>query len=337
MDKKVLRPSVSIIVPVYNVAPYIEECLRSVMHQTYSGSMECLIVDDCSTDHSIAIAERLIAEYKGSIQFHILHHEHNRGLSAARNTGTLQAIGDYLYYLDSDDEITVDCIETLMAKVAEHPSVEMVQGNFCRHRLTGEAIYPIKDIQLPVAVNNDEVRRCYFLYRQMTVNAWNKLLKRSFIISNGISFKEGLLYEDNLWLFYMLKYLRVACFTPKITYHQKKRPNSITTCTGEKTKGYNLCLIYQDILDHLTPGHEREEFGYYASEVGKAYVKYKILVPESSDLFRQSWKLCKQYGNRKLCFILSMAHVLGKYKYGWSVWLFLVRVKHSIKVWKLKV
>ena len=97
----------SIIIPVYHVAPYIEDCLRSVMRQTYQGAMECLIVDDCGTDDSMAIAERTIATYEGPIVFQVLHHERNRGLSAARNTGTLAAKGDYLYYLDSDDEIGI--------------------------------------------------------------------------------------------------------------------------------------------------------------------------------------------------------------------------------------
>lgn len=69
------------------------------MRQKYQGAMECLIVDDCGTDDSIAIAERTIASYEGPIVFQILHHERNRGLSAARNTGTLAAKGDYLYYL----------------------------------------------------------------------------------------------------------------------------------------------------------------------------------------------------------------------------------------------
>lgn len=103
--------NVSIIIPIYNVASYIEECLRSVMLQTYQGKMERLMVDDCGTDDSIAIAEKMIANYSGPIKFQIMHHEYNRGLSAARNIGTLQATGGYLYYLDSDDEITIDCIK----------------------------------------------------------------------------------------------------------------------------------------------------------------------------------------------------------------------------------
>lgn len=130
--------NVSIIVPVYQVAPYIEACLKSVMQQTYRGSMECLLIDDCGTDDSIAIAERLTATYDGPVRFQVLHHERNMGLSASRNTGLAQAEGEFIFFLDSDDEISHDCIELLMRKVEEDDTVELVQG------LTRS--YPIKNI-----------------------------------------------------------------------------------------------------------------------------------------------------------------------------------------------
>ena len=78
--------NVTIIIPVYNVAPYIKDCLKSVVRQTYRGGMECLLIDDCGTDDSIAIAEKMIKTYVGPICFRIIRHESNRGLSAARNT-----------------------------------------------------------------------------------------------------------------------------------------------------------------------------------------------------------------------------------------------------------
>ena len=78
---------VSIIIPVYNVSAYIERCVKSVMSQTYSGDIECILVNDATPDDSIAIAEHLIADYNGPFQFLILSHDHNRGQSAARNTG----------------------------------------------------------------------------------------------------------------------------------------------------------------------------------------------------------------------------------------------------------
>ena len=92
------NPSVSIIVPIYNVEPYVEACVRSVMSQTYRGSIECIMVDDCGSDGSVQIVEKIIEGYDGSIQFMMLHHNHNRGLSAARNTGLNAASGDYLFF-----------------------------------------------------------------------------------------------------------------------------------------------------------------------------------------------------------------------------------------------
>ena len=115
------QPSISIIIPVYNVGPYVEDCLRSVMRQTYTGPMECIIVDDCGTDNSMEIVERLVSEYDGPIDFKVLHHAHNRGVSAARNTGMDAAIGDYLFFVDSDDMLTDDCFEQLARPLASKP------------------------------------------------------------------------------------------------------------------------------------------------------------------------------------------------------------------------
>lgn len=123
------KPSISIVIPVYNVESYVEACIKSVMSQTYDGEMECIMVDDCGTDDSMVKVESVISDYLGPITFRIFHHTHNRGLSAARNTGMDAATGDYLFFIDSDDEITSDCIETLVTPVFDDNSIEMVQGN----------------------------------------------------------------------------------------------------------------------------------------------------------------------------------------------------------------
>ncbi len=64
------QPKISIIIPIYNVEEYITDCLQSVMRQTYQGTIECILVDDCGTDKSIAIAGQVIADYQGPIEFH---------------------------------------------------------------------------------------------------------------------------------------------------------------------------------------------------------------------------------------------------------------------------
>ena len=310
--------NVSIIIPVYNAALYIEDCLRSVMRQTYTGSMECLIIDDCGSDDSIAIAERLMADYTGPIQFRILHHEHNRGLSAARNTGTLAATGDYLYYLDSDDEITEDCIKKLMQKMMENSDVEMVAGNGYRH-LTPQKSVVFWKKPILAAVTNDEVRKCYFQHRQMGA-VWNKLLRRDFIIKNNILCKEGVIWEDMLWTFILLKQLNKACFLPDVTYHYKLRANSIVTGTDNRTGIHNLCIIYRYIFTHLTPGHEREEFNHYAKRICGPYIRSVREEPTIRDVFL----LCREksviYGNRSVRLRLAICSVLGQAKYGYIVW-----------------
>lgn len=335
--------NVTIVIPVYNVAPYIGDCLRSVMRQTYQGTMECLLIDDCGTDESISIAERMIAEYNdnhnenenanhnlddgGRITFKIVHHEVNRGLSAARNTGTEHATGDYIYYLDSDDVITEDCIETLMRIVTEHPDVEMVQGNARRHYPQKEPIVLVKKITVPFAETNDEVRRCYYQLGQFYVNVWNKLLRRDFVIRHNILCQEGLLFEDNLWIFYLLKYLSKAAFVLDITYHQKKRLNSITTSASERTQGYYYSIIYREVLEHLTPGHERQEYAYYAMAAGMAYLDYVHDVPEFEDVLRM-FRKSKRYGSRTIRIKLDFYYLIGSFKYGWVVYSLLIRLKH---------
>ncbi len=109
---------VSIIIPVYNVAPYIGECLQSVMQQSYKGDVECILVDDCGLDESIVIAEQMIKEYnenegrrtkddnvRGRIRFRILHHERNRGNGFERfEDAWRNKFGDYFGKASVDRE-----------------------------------------------------------------------------------------------------------------------------------------------------------------------------------------------------------------------------------------
>lgn len=319
---------VSIIIPVYNVAPYIEDCIKSVMRQSYKGSMECLIVDDCSTDDSMNVIEQMLGLYNGSILFKICHHDYNRGLSAARNTGTLQSQGDYIYYLDGDDEITDDCILFLMGKLEDNPDIEMVSGNELKHFLDGSSNVLVNQIIQPLATTNSEVRKCFYQYRQMTVHVYNKLLKRSFIIDNNILCMEGVIYEDTPWAFCLLKYLSKAVFTSEITYHYKKRLNSITTGTDEITIASNYTVVYQYILSHLTCGHEKEEYDYYVKFILRLYVKYAKEIPALNDTYSLLWDKGKLYGCKLSRFKLAISYPLGKIRYGWLVLRLMMKLRH---------
>lgn len=319
---------VSIIIPVYNVAPYIGDCLRSVMQQSYKGYMECILVDDCGSDDSIVIAEQMIAEYDGYIQFEILHHDHNRGLSAARNTGTLQAKGDWIYYLDSDDEISEDCIEKMIVVVRETPDVDMVQGKHNIFRNKYKQIVTTQENQLVHAVTNNETRECLYIHNQVPISAWNKLLKREMIIQYQILFKEGALYEDVLWLFLLLKYVSNAYFIPDITYHYRKRQGSICTATDKQTSARHYCMAFEDIINQLTPGHESEEFKFYGIFFSKLCLSYAHYYPSMKEVslmyLKYAWKLrCFTVGRK-----LVVYYILGRYRFGRMVLTLLVRLKH---------
>ncbi len=317
--------TVSIIIPVYQVASYIEDCLRSVMRQTYIGSMECILIDDCGTDESIDIAERMIAEYKGPIRFAVLRHEKNRGLSAARNTGLRQAVGDYIFFLDSDDKITDNCIELLAKRAEEDPTVELVLGRANN--------YPIKKkrklsagTQIKVT-NNDEVRRCFFQTEQFPVTAWNKLIRRSFLIEHKIWFREGVIFEDTPWTFCMLKFLSNLIFIGDITYNYKRRADSIVSETYKKERARSFRENYHYILTNLTLNHEKEEVNFYAERFSYIYARYSSYAPELKDDYLQWKNKADVYGSRYARMRLNASRLMEKSKCGWLVLYAISRTK----------
>lgn len=226
-------PKISIIIPIYNVEPYIAECLQSVMRQTYAGPIECILVDDCGTDKSIEVAEKVIEDYiianqksqiKNQISFHILHHEHNRGLSAARNTGTDAATGDYIYYLDSDDYISDDCIEMLTRPLQEY-AYDVVIGDMVRFNVEKPKSF-LKRESGPL-LSQKEICTEYYVKRTLYDAACNKLYKVSVIRKNGLSFLEGQLHEDDLWLYKCCAGMQSAYVQNKITYNYRNTSGSI--------------------------------------------------------------------------------------------------------------
>src|SRR5574344_647377 len=121
---------VSIIIPIYNVEKYVAKCINSVISQTYDHSkIECIIVNDCTPDCSMDIVNEIISRYNGDMTFIIHNHNHNQGLSAARNTGIDFATGQYIYFLDSDDYIYPNTIETLLS-ATENNTIDLVIGNY---------------------------------------------------------------------------------------------------------------------------------------------------------------------------------------------------------------
>ena len=271
---------VSIIVPVYNVSAYIENCLASIMSQTYKD-IECIIIDDASTDDTMSKCERIITGYRGSIHFEILHHAHNRGVSATRNTGIDAAKGEYLFFIDSDDEISSDCIDTLISPTLEDNSIEIVQGSFATVRLYGTlphvTIPPYKNNQKNLVCHrfnsNQEVRDYFYSGKgYLNIAVWNKLIKKDFLVRHNLVFEEGLLWEDNMWSFFLMKYLCHLCLLPSVTYLYHIRPQSIQTGTSKRKKRQIWGKIYKTIVNTPTAGDEIQEQLYYLPKFCYYYV-----------------------------------------------------------------
>ena len=186
---------VSIIVPVYNVSQYIVKCLDSIYGQTYNN-IELILVDDCGSDDSMTIVHDYLASHV-SIDAHIISHKKNRGLSAARNSGMEKASGEYVYFLDSDDYITLDCIEALVRPL-NNKKYDVVVGDY--QYSNGEN----SDLKL----HNEELSGQQILDSYANglwyVMAWNKLCRKDFLLDNHLTFEEGYLHEDVIWSFKLL-------------------------------------------------------------------------------------------------------------------------------------
>ena len=119
---------ITLSMPVYNVEKYVERALLSALNQTYEN-IEFIIADDRGTDTSMDIVRRIVSSHPRGKQVRIIEHERNIGLGAGRNTAIEHATGKYLFFMDSDDELSPDCIDRLYAKMQEE-NVDFVEGSY---------------------------------------------------------------------------------------------------------------------------------------------------------------------------------------------------------------
>ena len=267
---------VSIIIPVYNSAPAIERCLCSVLKQSYQN-LEIRLVDDHGTDNSMVLASRLLdpptgdnAQPLAASQAHtaeaqtqedraggtadtkaharsvkILHHSENRGLSAARNTGLDAATGDYVFFLDSDDEIPPRSIENLvhMASLYSHPHLVCGTVDVLPDRKTSFNI----SNKLPDYVEGNNASSRAILRRDIPIMACNKLINRDFLISNKIYFKEGLIHEDNLWSYQLSALVHNIAIDRQITYiyHLNKKGLTLEPVTPQRLNSIKTIIALQ--------------------------------------------------------------------------------------------
>lgn len=241
--------SISVVMPVYNVEPFIEACLESVMSQTYTN-FECIIVDDCGTDNSIEIAKSVVSKYNGDIEFKFLKNDVNSGISVSRNCGIKEAKGDYLFFVDSDDKLFPECLQLLIDKVKEYNDIDLVQGN-CESEDNSDKraiLLHFQDDSFPSYISDKDLIQKTVLHWSFPTTVWNKLIKRSLIIENNLFFMEGVVHEDECWKWLIQKHIKnIAIVNANTYWYRIVSPGSIMN-TRDLTKSvYSRIKIFEFI------------------------------------------------------------------------------------------
>lgn len=229
---------VSIIIPVYNVAPYIKRCLTSALNQTYQN-IDIILVDDCGTDNSMDIANQVIQNHPNGKNVKVITHEFNRGLSGARNTGIKKAEGDYIYFLDSDDEISLNCIELLIEPALKYKT-DFVIGDY--ESIGSRPCSIILKLATGNIFTNEEILE-HFRNSNWYLMAWNKLINKNFLINKDLYFEEGIIHEDDLWSFKLACEASSMSIVCSKTYKYYFRDNSIMSQVNLKSCNSRIQII----------------------------------------------------------------------------------------------
>ena len=231
---------VSVIVPVYNVAPFLSEALNSVINQSYTD-LEIIIIDDGSTDGSSDICD----EFANMDDRISIIHQDNKGLSAARNVGLDMMNGDAVAFLDSDDAYHPDFIKMMVEELSN--DVDLVIGKFIYQYTSGKlglnglektypaidsGIYDKKDILQAFSVDG----RCLSL--------WNKLYKQS--LWKDIRFRENHNFEEDI-IFEIVDLCNLICVIDEPLYLYRVRSGSITSTFSYKNN-YDRLLFFAQLI-----------------------------------------------------------------------------------------
>ena len=224
----------SIVVPVYNVEAYLEQCLESLQAQNYQD-YEVVCVNDGSTDNSRGILARWEERFP---QMKVVDRE-NGGLSAARNTGLKASAGEYVVFVDSDDWVE----PTMLSRLAEETNGEDMVCFACR-RTDNE-----KSDVMEIEQGNGwgYFNRHALEHREVAfVCVWQRCYRRQFLLDNDLWFREGILHEDNQFTPRACLKAQSVKVIPEILYNYRIRPGSIMTTRGLRSKE-SLILIANEL------------------------------------------------------------------------------------------
>lgn len=249
---------VSVIIPVYNVELYIDECIKSLISQEFR-EVEYIFINDGSLDKSIDILNR----YDDN-RIRIINRK-NGGLSAARNTGLKFARGEYILFIDSDDYLIDNKAIGNMYKIARKNNSDIVVSNAVKvyEDKTEIPFYRDKDIFYERTIDSKSFLKEFIKKDSMQVPVWMNLYRRSFLLRNNLFFKEGILHEDELFTpKAFFKADKVSIYESNF-YAYRQRENSIMTSPEKQEKRcmdiLNICCELVDIFSKTKDNELRKE------------------------------------------------------------------------------
>ena len=207
---------VSVIVPVFNAEKHLRKSVESVINQTYSN-WELIIVNDGSTDSSPKICD----EYSDNDNRIVVIHQQNFGVSMARNTGVKAATGDYVVFLDADDEFDLNLLEDNI-EIIEKNEADILIFNF-KHVKNGnpaENGYSLNEIFCGDNKTFFENELCRLMKFDLMNASWNKIIRRDFLVNNNIQFDELFsIFEDAMFSVKICRYAKTICINSKSYYY----------------------------------------------------------------------------------------------------------------------
>ena len=236
------EPLISVIVPVYNVENYLDKSIGSILAQTYQN-LELILVDDGSKDASGAMCDAWRAK---DARIRVIH-QTNGGQALARNHGIDEAAGAYLAFIDSDDWIAPDYLETLYRLLQEHRAEISICDKQMIYESGGQAKSSEEEDQIREYTNR-EALKALFYQREIDNSPWGKLYRAS--LFNGVRFPEGKIYED-LGTIYRLLYQcdRVVRTSRKLYYYLQREGSTMYRTFGRSKM--DRIEMSQNILDFI--------------------------------------------------------------------------------------
>lgn len=253
-------PKVSVILPVYNVAPYLEDCLESIFQQKYPN-IEIVAINDGSTDDS----ESILQKYGANYDFFRLLNQQNKGLSVTRNRGLRKANGKYIYFLDSDDLIAKGAISFLVELMEENDTdiitfvAEKFKLNFENRKIP--PLYERPNIRQPLS--GQELFQILIKKKNYSSSVPLYFFRRNFLESNNLQFKENIIHEDEAFTPKALILADKAISLSTTLYYRRIRKNSITTTEQSYKHIQGYIYSVSELLDLKKSNRFSEETKHY--------------------------------------------------------------------------